>query len=129
VGVGAVGGRCGIDGERRNLIGHEFLNFVEARDGERASDIQIRRGGTHGETIGVPLDDDVFVLFLDAAVDNRLVRGELEFAHLAVAVDLVAVLQLTLGERALPFVFEFTKPEFEGVGCVDALGSVGLHQA
>ena len=73
------------------------------------------------------LDHDILVLLFDPPVDDRVLGGQLQFAHLALAVDAAPLLQLGRAKRGGPIIFESVEPGFEGMRSVNALGTVRLH--
>src|SRR5690606_3393869 len=121
--------RRGSLGQRRNRVGDQLLDLVQARSRQCVRDITIGRRGANRETVVAPLDDRVFVLLVDAPVNDRILRRQFQFAHLAVTIDSVTGLELLRTEMRLPLPREFLKPKLERLWGVDALGTVRLHPA
>ena len=59
---------------------------------------------------------------------NRIAFGQFQLPYLPFTINLTPLLKLFWGENPGPIVLKFAKPEFEGMGSVDALGAVRLHQ-
>src|SRR5690606_7512697 len=74
-----------------------------------------------------PLNDGVFVLLVDASVNDRVAIAQLELAHFAVAVKRVAGLKLLGGEETVPIAFQLAEPELKGLRGIDSFRAVGLH--
>ena len=125
----ARGGPRRIRRQRGDFIRHEFLDLVQAGDRKSMRQLVIGRRGAHAQPGVGPFDDRIFVSFLHPAMHNRILVGELELAHLAIHVNLPPLLELRCAERTGPVVLKFAKPEFERMGSIDALWSVGLHQS
>ncbi|MDR1010805.1 MAG: hypothetical protein LBM04_06710 [Opitutaceae bacterium] len=100
--VRTVAGRgigCGKGSDRGEFVREEFLDFVEAGDGEGTGDFGVGRGGADAKDAVFPFDDGVFVAFPDTAVNDGVPDGEFEFANFAVAVDAASVFELACGKR------------------------------
>ena len=122
------GGAGGFPGQRGNFVRNQLLDLVQAGHRQCAGDIGVRRRGPHLHALRSPLDHRVLVPFLHAAVHNCVVIRQLQFPDIPRHVDFPALFQLPRGERPGPVFLELSKPEFEGLRGIDALGPVRLHQ-
>ncbi len=118
-----------IDRQGGNLVRHEFLDLVQPGDGERLGDLRVRRRRAHADTRLVPFDHGVLVALLHPSVDDGVVVSQLQFADLALDVDLPPTLQLIAGECRCPIPLELAEPELQGPRGIDALGTVRLHRS
>jgi len=96
--IGSRGFRGGLWNRDRfarkggDFVGDELFDLVQAGDGECMGDLDIGRGGADVEGAALPFDDRVLVVFIDPAVDDGVVGGDLQLADFTVAVDAAAFL-------------------------------------
>ena len=86
-GAGALRNARDLLGKRRDFIGHELLDLVQTGHRESPGDVHVGRGRADRQALAGPLHDDILVLLVDSAVDDRVLVGELELADLAVPVN------------------------------------------
>ena len=126
--VGDGGPRgAGLRGKRRYLVGHQLLDLVKSCHRKRMRNFPVRRRRPDRKPPGVPLDDRVFVLLLDPAVDDGVAVRQLQLPDLPVPVDPSALVQLARGECLRPIVGKHVEPVFKRMWCVDPFRTVGLH--